>query len=168
MDSKETKTMTELQKLKADWRVNRGNFRGLFFCTFFRLANIGMAKPRHWAILLLPIRLLYTLVIRYLLSIDIPLGINIGEGLRIFHGFGIAIHPQVKIGRNCTLRHGVTIGNKNEFSKGVPTIGNNVDFGCYSVVVGNVIVGNDSRIGALCLVTEDVQDNCKVTSKTRK
>lgn len=92
-----------------------------------------------------------------LFGISISKSVSIGPGLRIWHFGNIFIHPKVVIGANCTLRHGVTIGNRHE-DGGVPVIGDNVEFGAYAQVLGEVRIGNNCRIGAMSLVLLDVPD----------
>jgi serine O-acetyltransferase len=88
-------------------------------------------------------------------GISLPLQAQIGPGLRIFHFGNIFIHEQAVIGRNCTLRQGVTIGNR--VSDGpAPMIGDDVEFGAYAQVLGNVRVGNNAKIGAMTVVLSDV------------
>jgi len=80
---------------------------------------------------------------------------RIGPGLRIYHFGNIFIHSQVVIGRNCTLRQGVTIGNR--VSDGpAPLIEDDVDFGAYAQVLGNVRIGSGAKIGAMTVVLCDV------------
>ncbi len=88
-------------------------------------------------------------------SISISKSVQIGPGLRIWHFGNIFIHPDVTIGANCTLRQGVTIGNRHA-GGAVPVIGDNVEFGAYAQVLGGVRVGDDCRIGAMSLVLEDL------------
>ena len=45
-------------------------------------------------------------------GISLPLEAKIGPGLRIYHFGNIFVHSGAIIGRNCTLRQGVTIGNR--------------------------------------------------------
>jgi len=46
-----------------------------------------------------------------LLGIEIPVQVEIGDGLEIAHGgFGIVIHPSVKIGDRVKIYPGVTLG----------------------------------------------------------
>jgi serine O-acetyltransferase len=90
-------------------------------------------------------------------GISIPKSVTVGPGLRIWHFGNIFVHSHVEIGANCTLRQGVTIGNRYEGSS-VPKILNNVEFGAYAQVLGGVCVGNNSRIGAMSVVLEDVPD----------
>jgi serine O-acetyltransferase len=90
-------------------------------------------------------------------GISLPKSAVIGPGLRIWHFGGIFLHPAVRIGANCTLRQGVTIGNR-EADGAVPTIGDDVEFGAYAQVLGGVRIGNGCRIGAMSVVLCDVPD----------
>jgi serine O-acetyltransferase len=78
-----------------------------------------------------------------------------GPGLRIHHGGNVVINPDVQIGANCLLRHGVTLGNIVEGGPN-PVIGNDVELGAYAQVLGDVRVGDGARIGAMTLVLHDV------------
>ena len=71
--------------------------------------------------------------------------------------FYVFVHPGVVIGANCTLRQGVTIGNRTP-DGGVPKVGDNVDFGAYAQVLGDVRIGSNCRIGAMSVVLCDVPD----------
>lgn len=96
-------------------------------------------------------------VVETLLATSIPKSASIGPGLRIWHFGGIFIHPKAIIGSNCTLRQGVTIGNRSE-DGAVPVIGDNVDIGAYAQILGGIRIGNDCRIGAMTVVLSDVPD----------
>jgi serine O-acetyltransferase len=88
-------------------------------------------------------------------GITLPLEARIGPGLRIHHFGNIVINSQTVIGRNCTLRHGVTIGNRVQDGP-TPVIEDDVDFGAYAQVLGNVRVGSRAKVGAMTLVLCDV------------
>jgi serine O-acetyltransferase len=88
-------------------------------------------------------------------GIGIPKDVSIGPGLRIHHFGGIFIAEGVRIGSNCTLRQGVTVGNKTDAGP-VPTLGDGVDLGAYAQVLGDVTLGDGSRVGALSVVLVDV------------
>lgn len=79
----------------------------------------------------------------------------IGPGLRIHHFGNIFLHSQVRMGAGCTLRQGVTIGNKVEYGP-VPVIEDNVEFGAYAQVLGDIRIGQGARIGAMSVVLQDV------------
>ena len=88
-------------------------------------------------------------------GISLPLEAQIGPGLRIYHFGNIFINPRVVIGRNCTLRQGVTIGNVGVDGP-VPVIEDNVQFGAYAQVFGKVHISNNAKIGAMSVVLSDV------------
>ena len=87
--------------------------------------------------------------------------VQIGTGLRIHHFGGIFIHDDVRIGRNCILRQGVTLGNRHP-GGGVPLVGDDVEFGAYAQVLGAVKIGNRAKIGAMAVVVRDVPDGATV------
>lgn len=91
-------------------------------------------------------------------GVSISKAVTIGPGLRIWHFGNIFIHPASVIGSGCTLRQGVTIGNRHDGGD-APVIGNNVEFGAYAQILGSVRIGNNCKIGAMSLVLCDVPDN---------
>lgn len=86
-------------------------------------------------------------------GIEIHPGATIGDGLFIDHGAGVVIGETAEIGNNVTLYHGVTLGGtgKDE-GKRHPTIGDNVLIGTGCKVLGPIITGANSRIGANSVV----------------
>jgi serine O-acetyltransferase len=94
-------------------------------------------------------------VVETVTGISIPKETAIGPGLRIWHFGNIFINPGTTIGAGCTLRQGVTLGNRIEDGP-CPTIGDNVEFGAYAQVLGGVTIGDNCRIGAMAVVLNDV------------
>jgi len=94
-------------------------------------------------------------VVETLTGISFTKEVDIGPGLRIWHFGGIFINPKVKIGAGCTLRQGVTIGNRVEGGP-VPIVEDDVEFGAYAQVLGDVTIGTGAKIGALSVVLCDV------------
>jgi serine O-acetyltransferase len=90
-------------------------------------------------------------------GIGLPKSASIGPGLRIWHFGGIFLHPDTVIGANCTLRQGVTIGNRHPDGP-VPVLGDNVELGAYAQILGGVRVGDNCRIGALSVLLQDLPD----------
>ncbi|MDC3319266.1 serine acetyltransferase [Flavobacteriaceae bacterium] len=93
-----------------------------------------------------------------LTGIHIPRSCEIGHGLRIYHFGCVILNPLTKIGLNCTLRHGVTIGNRRT-DNDVPILGNNVNVGAGAKILGKITIGNNVDIGANAVVLIDVPDN---------
>jgi serine O-acetyltransferase len=92
------------------------------------------------------------------IGITIPRGCRIGPGLRIYHFGGIVFNPDTVIGSHCTLRHGVTIGNRKE-EHDVPVIGNYADIGAGAKILGRIVIGDHVSIGANAVVLTDVPDH---------
>lgn len=94
-------------------------------------------------------------VVETLTGITMPKMVQIGPGLRIHHYGGIIIHQNTKIGANCTLRQGITIGNR--YNDGpAPVLEDDVEVGAAAQILGDVRIGRGARIGAMSLVLCDV------------
>lgn len=95
--------------------------------------------------------------------------IAVNENVQPFvtpHGFaGIHVSVDATIGKGCTIFQHVVIGSNtlpDSKSHGFPVIGDNVFIGAGAMVISNVHIGNNVRIGANCIFTKDVPDNCLV------
>jgi serine O-acetyltransferase len=88
-------------------------------------------------------------------GIGIPRGVEIGPGLRIHHFGGIFVAEGTRIGSACTLRQGVTIGNREDDGP-TPVLGNGVDVGAHAQILGGIELGDGCRIGAASVVLVDV------------
>ena len=85
---------------------------------------------------------------------------EIGEGLYLGHWGHLVINPTAKIGKNCNIAQGVTIGQANRGkNEGVPEIGNEVWIGPNAVVVGKISIGNNVLIAPNAYVNFDVPGN---------
>lgn len=102
-------------------------------------------------------------IARLLTGIEIHPGAQIGRRLFIDHGMGVVIGETAIVGDNVTLYQGVTLGGTGkESAKRHPTIGNSVVIGAGAKVLGNILVGDNSRVGAGSVVLRDVPDNSTV------
>lgn len=91
--------------------------------------------------------------------LDISSTAEIGGGLIVQHGYGTIIAPR-KIGKNCWVNQGVTIGYTND--NDCPTLGDNITVYAGAKILGNVRVGNNVIVAANAVVVKDVEDNCVV------
>jgi serine O-acetyltransferase len=89
-------------------------------------------------------------------GIELPCEVEVGEGFRIDHQGGIVISGYAKIGRNCVVRNGVTIGLARVADPVAPVIGDNVDIGAGAKLLGRITIGDDVRIGANAVVITDI------------
>ncbi|MCP5380907.1 MAG: serine acetyltransferase [Kordiimonadaceae bacterium] len=87
---------------------------------------------------------------------EIDLKCNIGGGLLIPHPNGIVIHPATVIGPNCLIFQQVTLGT---LTGGAPKVGGHVDIGCGAKILGEITLGDHSRVGANAVVLYDVAPN---------
>ena len=104
---------------------------------------------------------------RFLTGIEIHPRANIGKNLFIDHGMGVVIGETSEIGNNVTIYHMVTLGgispsinsNDQRHIKRHPTLKDNVVVGSGAQILGPVVVGKNSKIGANAVVTKDVPEN---------
>ncbi len=100
---------------------------------------------------------------RFFTGIEIHPGATIGKGFFIDHGAGVVIGETTVIKNNVTLYQGVTLGGTGkEKGRRHPSIGNNVIIGAEAIVLGNIVIGDNSRVGAGALVTKSVPPDCTV------
>lgn len=93
-------------------------------------------------------------------SVDIHPAAHIGPGLMIDHGTGVVIGETAVVGRDCSFLHGVTLGaTGKDTGDRHPKIGDGVLIGCNAIVLGNITVGNQSKIGSGSVVIKPVSDH---------
>ncbi|HEX8910828.1 MAG TPA: DapH/DapD/GlmU-related protein [Humisphaera sp.] len=105
-----------------------------------------LAEKRYW---------LYYRIVETLTGISIPKSVEVGPGLKIHHFGNIFVHKDTKIGANCTLRQGVTIGNRVPDGP-TPVLEDDVELGAYAQVLGGVRIGKGAKVGAMSVVLQDV------------
>jgi serine O-acetyltransferase len=100
---------------------------------------------------------------RFLTGIEIHPGAKIGKRLFIDHGSGVVIGETTEIGDCVTIYQAVTLGGTGkEKGKRHPTIGNHVLIASGAKILGNIIVGDNSKIGAGSVVLKHVPPNSTV------
>jgi serine O-acetyltransferase len=96
-------------------------------------------------------------IARVLTGIEIHPGAKIGKRLFIDHGFGVVIGETAEVGDDVMLYQGVTLGSTTkERGKRHPTVGDRVVVGAGATVLGDISLGNDSRVGAGAVVVHSV------------
>jgi serine O-acetyltransferase len=100
---------------------------------------------------------------RFFTGIEIHPGAKIGRRFFIDHGMGVVIGETCEIGNNVTVYQGVTLGGTGkEKGKRHPTIMDNALIATGAKVLGSIIVGENSKIGAGSVVLKEVPPNSTV------
>lgn len=132
-------------------------YPGLHALLFHRLSHYLYTK----GLILLP--RMISQFSRFLTGIEIHPGATIGDGLFIDHGTGVVIGETAEVGNNVTIYQGVTLGGTGkQKGKRHPTVGNNVVISSGAKVLGNIILGDNAKIGAGSVVLKDVPPNTTV------
>ena len=97
-------------------------------------------------------------------GIDIHPNARIGRGLMIDHAHSIVIGETAVVGDNVSMLHSVTLGGTGkEEEDRHPKIGDGVLIGAGAKVLGNIRIGNCSRIAAGSVVLHEVPP-CKTVA----
>jgi serine O-acetyltransferase len=124
---------------------------------------IHRVSHRLWqSNLRLPARML-SQAARILTGVDIHPGAQLGRRLFIDHAMGVVIGETAIVGNDVTLYQGVTLGGTGKgHGKRHPTVSDRVFIGNNANVLGNITVGENSRVGAGSVVLSDVPPNSTV------
>src|SRR5580692_6251795 len=100
---------------------------------------------------------------RFFTGVDIHPGALLGRRLFIDHAMGVVIGETAIVGSDVTIYQGVTLGGTGKGQgKRHPTICDGVFIGNNANVLGNITVGENSRVGAGSVVLSDVPPNSTV------
>ncbi len=135
-------------------------FQAILVYRFFRWFHVKGIPTQ-------PLRFLIERMIEIITGISIPANAEIGKGLRIHHFGGIIFHSHVKLGEQCTIYQGVTLGDRGGYG-GAPAVGNNVLFGAGAKVLGGITIGDNVIVGANSVVTRSVPANAIVVGLPAK
>ncbi len=98
----------------------------------------------------------------HLAAMDLSWKTDIGPGVALTHGWGLVISPGVRIGKNVTMFHGVTLGLRLRIAhdgrqlEEYPVLEDEVWVGPHAIIVGAVTIGRGSRIAGGAFVTESI------------
>lgn len=110
-----------------------------------------------WKLKLRTLSRMFSNVARIFTGIEIHPGATIGRRFVIDHGVGVVIGETAVIGNDVLMYHGVTLGGVvNKPIKRHPTIGNRVILGANSIILGDITIGDDCKVGAGAIVVKDL------------
>ena len=102
----------------------------------------------------------FILGLKWLLHVQLPDKRDKLPPIRMGHPFGIIVTSGTRVGRNCTLFHGVTLGSQRFGRRaGAPSLGNDVIVFPNATIIGSVAIGDGAIIGAGSVVISDVPAN---------
>ena len=98
----------------------------------------------------------------FISRIEICVGANIASPCVIRHPAGTVIGGGVIIGKRAIILHGVTLGQlkmANQSENSNPILGDDVQIGANSSILGGVIVANGTKLGAHSLLLDSTIEN---------
>ncbi|WP_457646698.1 serine O-acetyltransferase [Profundibacter sp.] len=126
-------------------------FKGFQAVQAYRIGHWLWRNGRH------DMAFFFQMRVSEMFGIDIHPAAQIGQGLMIDHAHSIVIGETAVVGNNVSMLHSVTLGGTGkEDGDRHPKIGNGVLIGAGAKVLGNIEVGNCSRIAAGSVVLHDV------------
>lgn len=130
--------------------------QGFWAIFWHRFGNARMSQPR---LLRIPMTLLYLFMrkaCQIFGGIKLDYTVKLGRRVKLEH-FGGMILGARSIGDDVIIRQNTTMGIKSSQDVNAkPILGNRVNIGAGAVIVGNITIGDDSFIGANCVVSFDV------------
>ncbi len=130
------------------------NYPGVWAIAWYRVANkLYNSNFKRFARILMGITQILT-------NIDIHPAAKIGKRVFIDHGTGVVIGETAIIEEDVLIYQGVTLGGVSlTHGKRHPTIKKGAVLGAGAKILGNIIVGEYSKIGANSVVVKKVPDN---------
>jgi serine O-acetyltransferase len=126
-------------------------FKGYQAVQAYRVAHYLWTKGRRDLAYFVQMR------VSEIFGVDIHPGARVGKGIMIDHAHSIVIGETAVVGDNVSMLHSVTLGGTGkEEEDRHPKIGDGVLIGAGAKVLGNIKVGNCSRIAAGSVVLEEV------------
>jgi serine O-acetyltransferase len=100
---------------------------------------------------------------RFFTGVDIHPGAQLGRRLFIDHATGVVIGETSIVGNDVTMYQGVTLGGTGkQHGKRHPTVCDGVFIGNNANLLGNITIGENSRVGAGSIVLSDVPPDSTV------
>ena len=132
-------------------------YKGFEALQSYRIAHWLWTTGRIWMALHFQSR------ISEVFGADIHPAAKIGRGVFIDHATGVVIGETAVVDDDVSMLHGVTLGGTGkERGDRHPKIRKGVMIGAGASIIGNIIVGEYSRVGAGSVVLTAVPDHCTV------
>lgn len=130
------------------------NFKGFVALQAWRVANWLWWRDRT------DLALLLQSASSEQLAVSIHPSASVGTSVFLDHATGIVVGALVSIGDDVTIYQNVTIGRKPDDPSRAPRIGRGVFISSGVTILGDVSIGEDAKIGAGSVVTDDVPAGC--------
>jgi serine O-acetyltransferase len=145
--------------LREDLRTHDGDplEQGFWAVAVHRFGNWRMSvRPK---LIRAPLSILYRFLFKWVewtCGITLPYTVRLGRRVRIWHHGGMVLTAR-SIGDDVHIRQNTTFGlASRDRPHAFPAIGDRVDIGCGACILGDVVVGDDSVIGANAVVVTDI------------
>jgi serine O-acetyltransferase len=133
------------------------NFKGFQALQSYRVAHWLWGKDRQ------PLALYLQSRISEAFDVDIHPAARIGKGILIDHGTSVVIGETAVVGDDVSMLHEVTLGGTGkESGDRHPKVGNGVLIGAGAKILGNIKIGEGSKIAAGSVVLNEVPPNSTV------
>ncbi len=118
-------------------------YPGLHAIWLYKIAHRLWISNHHFSASIL------SAIARFFTGIEIHPGAIIGKRVFIDHGMGVVIGETAEVGDDVLIYQGVVLGGTSlERKKRHPTIGSGVVIGSGAKIIGNITIGDCSKIGA--------------------
>ncbi|PPA68583.1 serine O-acetyltransferase [Jeotgalibacillus proteolyticus] len=132
-------------------------YSGLHAIWGYRIAHVFYRRKMYF------IARVISQIARFFTGIEIHPAARIGRRFFIDHGMGVVIGETCEIGNNVTVFQGVTLGGTGkEKGKRHPTLEDNVLIATGAKVLGSIVIGENSKVGAGSVVLHNVPANSTV------
>jgi serine O-acetyltransferase len=130
-------------------------YKGFHALECYRIANWLWRQDRHAMALFVQSR------ISELFAVDIHPAARLGRGIMIDHGTGVVIGETAVVEDDVSMLHGVTLGGTGkETGDRHPKIRRGVLLSMGAKILGNIEIGEYSRVGAGSVVLKSVPPGC--------
>jgi serine acetyltransferase len=151
----------------ADFRANPRDPKAQLVMFSFRIAQAAMGDLEKPRLVSIPFVIFHRLFTEFFLGIELRPKTRVGTGFTIYHGTGLVVNDHARIGRNVTVRNGVTIGHQVA-GGGSPLIRDGVVIGASALVLGEIEIGEGAVIGAGSVVVKSVEAYTSVAGNPAK